>query len=528
MKLHELHINNFKFFPKQDPKSPLLKIEGKNLLIYGENGSGKSTIYWALYTLLESAFKKNEIEVEKYFKKNGEFGLVNIHATKSSAPFIKAVLKDNNGNNPKEYLVNPNLHQIVANMNDTTIRESGMASDFLNYRVIFRLHHIKHSKENNLFGWFEDEIFPYILIDTISRTESVEDNYKSLKAGPKKVKDFNEIDKMIYPNPDMREHPQEAVRKDYVIYQKYIKSIKNWNVKIEKYLKNISERANVIVKDDFKQNFDFKLKFTGANHVISADKFEWKEPYVELQVPKYEGKRNVVKRAHSFLNEAKWSAIGLAIRFAIIEDWTNRPNTAELKALIIDDMLLSLDMCNRDIVLNLLLDRYVTSFQMIILTHDRYFYEITQGKINARNKGGDWLKLEMYEDEKNGKKFPLIIKSKTNLEKARSFYKQKEFPAAANHLRKATECFVYEYVPKKHHYDKRFNDLNLSQLINKSRAVAKINGLPDILIQELDLMRTNIFNPGSHYDVYTPIFQNDLIRAIETLEQISQLTNLNL
>jgi len=41
-------------------------------------------------------------------------------------------------------------------------------------------------------------------------------------------------------------------------------------------------------------------------------------------------------------------------------------------------------------------------------------------------------------------------------------------------------------------------------------------------------MRTNLFNPGSHYDVYTPIFQNDLIRTIETLEQISRLTNLNL
>jgi energy-coupling factor transporter ATP-binding protein EcfA2 len=213
MRLHELHINNFKFFPKQDPNSPLLKIDGKNLLIYGENGSGKSTIYWALYTLLESAFKKNEFEVEKYFKKNGDFGLVNIHATKTSPPYIKAILKDNNGNNPKEYEVNPNLHQIVANMRDSSIRESGMASDFLNYRVIFRLHHIKHTKENNLFGWFEDEIFPYLLINTISRTESVEDNYKNLKQGPKKVKDFEEIDKMIYPNASMREHPQEAVEK---------------------------------------------------------------------------------------------------------------------------------------------------------------------------------------------------------------------------------------------------------------------------------------------------------------------------
>jgi ABC-type lipoprotein export system ATPase subunit len=528
MRLYELHINNFKFFPKQDPKSPLLRIDGKHLLIYGENGSGKSTIYWAIYTLLESAFKKNEFEVEKYFQKNGEFGLVNIHATKNSAPYIKAVLKDNNGNNLKEYLVNPNLHQIVANMADSSIRESAMASDFLNYRVIFRLHHIKHSKENNLFGWFEDEIFPYILIASISKTQSVSDHYKVLKSGPKRVKDFNEIDEMIHPNPNMREHAQESVRKDYVIYTKFVKSVNRWNIKIGLYLKNITKRANEILKNDFKQNFEIKLVYKGAIHDVKPHDNGWKDPEIELSVPIYEGKRNVVKRAHSFLNEAKWSSIGLAIRFAIIEDWTNRPNTAELKALIIDDMLLSLDMCNRDIVLNYLLDRYANNYQLIILTHDKYFYEVAQGKINARNKGNEWWKLEMYEDEKNGKKFPLIIKSKTNLERARSFFKQKEFSAAANHLRKATECFVFEYVPKKHHYDIRFNDLNLSQLINKSRAVAKINGLPAILIQELDLMRTNIFNPGSHYDVYTPIFQNDLIRAIETLEQVAILTNLNL
>jgi len=191
-------------------------------------------------------------------------------------------------------------------------------------------------------------------------------------------------------------------------------------------------------------------------------------------------------------------------------------------------MLLSLDMSNRDIVLNILLDRYVNDYQLIMLTHDRYFFELAQGKINARNKGGDWLKLEMYEDSENGKSKPLILKSKTNLERAKSFFMQKEFSAAANHLRKATEYFVFEYVPKKHHYDKRFNDLNLSQLINKSRAVARINGLPTSLIQDLDLMRTHIFNPGSHYDVYTPIFQNDLKRAIETLEQVSTLTNINL
>ncbi len=95
MKLHELHINNFKFFPKQDPKSPLLKIDEKNLLVYGENGSGKSTIYWSIYTLLESSLKKSDDEVRKYFKKIGKDSLVNLIAAGRNDTEIKAILKDN-------------------------------------------------------------------------------------------------------------------------------------------------------------------------------------------------------------------------------------------------------------------------------------------------------------------------------------------------------------------------------------------------------------------------------------------------
>lgn len=527
MRLHELHINNFKFFPKEDPNSPLLKIDGKNLLVYGENGSGKSTIYWAIYTLLESAFKSENRDVAKYFEKGGQYGLVNIHAPRRHNSHIKVVLKENELPDVSYYIDGENTTIESARAN-SAIRESSMASDFINYRVIFRLHNLKHSKENNLFSWFEDEIFPYLLIASINSTKSVGDVLKELKKGPAKVKDFDEIDKMVFPNPAMQHHAEEAVRKDFKKYQKYERDLKKWNTKLKAYLQGIITRANTILTNDFQQNFKIKLDYAFARVNITEDNLEWEDPIIELKIPVYNGKRNAIKRPHTFLNESKWTSIGLSIRLAIIEDWTNRPATAQLKALVIDDILLSLDMSNRDIVLNILLDRYVNDYQIIMLTHDRYFFELAQGKINARNKSSDWLKLEMYEDVENGKSKPLILKSKTNLERAKSFFKRKEFAASANHLRKATECFVHEYVPKENQYDRNFKPLDLCSLIGKSREVARMNGLPATIIQDLDLMRTYIFNPGSHYDVYTPIFQNDLKKAIETLEQVSTLTNINL
>lgn len=44
MKITELILHNFKFFTETENT---LKIDTKNVLIWGENGSGKSSIYWA-------------------------------------------------------------------------------------------------------------------------------------------------------------------------------------------------------------------------------------------------------------------------------------------------------------------------------------------------------------------------------------------------------------------------------------------------------------------------------------------------
>lgn len=342
MRLHELHIQNFKFFSKHNPKSPLLKIGGKNLLIYGENGSGKSTIYWAIYTLLESAFKQGESgkqKIKDYFTKGHESGLVNIHATASKKPFIKAVLDDGAGNS-KEYLLSGDESDITAIQANSAIRESGMASDFINYRVLFRLHHVKHSKDNDLFGWFEDEIFPYILIEKISKVKSIRDVFKELETGPPKVNAFDDPGKKVYPNPEMREHEQEAVKKDYKVYQKYTSQLKRFNTRFNTWLKERVKRANEILKDDFEQNFEIKLDYTAAKATVKEDDPGWESPNIVLKVPKYEGKRNVVKRAHSFLNEAKWTSIGLALRFAIIEDTDSRPDNPDVKLLTIDRILL--------------------------------------------------------------------------------------------------------------------------------------------------------------------------------------------
>ena len=52
-KIKQITLQNFKFFYGNVP----INFDRKHVLIYGENGSGKSSIHWAIYTFLQSVFK---------------------------------------------------------------------------------------------------------------------------------------------------------------------------------------------------------------------------------------------------------------------------------------------------------------------------------------------------------------------------------------------------------------------------------------------------------------------------------------
>ncbi len=70
--IKKIVLQNFKAFNGVNE----IDLEGKHLLLYGENGSGKSSIYWGLYTLLQSITKDSN-QTDKYFDFNHEENLIN-------------------------------------------------------------------------------------------------------------------------------------------------------------------------------------------------------------------------------------------------------------------------------------------------------------------------------------------------------------------------------------------------------------------------------------------------------------------
>jgi len=62
-RIQEIRIKHFKAFQEEE----VFNFRSKNILAYGNNGSGKSSLFWALYTFLQSRIKSTDEDVKKYF-----------------------------------------------------------------------------------------------------------------------------------------------------------------------------------------------------------------------------------------------------------------------------------------------------------------------------------------------------------------------------------------------------------------------------------------------------------------------------
>jgi energy-coupling factor transporter ATP-binding protein EcfA2 len=155
-RLHKIEITNFKAFKE----TFTLDLEGRHLLLYGQNGSGKSSLYWAIYTFLQSAQKKKG-EIAKYFDENNPENLLNIH-TKDQSPRPAGQLAFTFRDQATGADITHRLSQSVhSTCNDPFILKGDLASDFITYRFTFGFSHFRNSEKFNVWPLFEQEILPF-------------------------------------------------------------------------------------------------------------------------------------------------------------------------------------------------------------------------------------------------------------------------------------------------------------------------------------------------------------------------------
>lgn len=533
-KIKQITLQNFKFFYG----NVSINLDRKHLLIYGENGSGKSSIHWALFTFLQSVFKEVP-QVQKYFLPitRHEESIKNRYALDSEDAFIEITFEDEDKDIRKKKISNTTVN--TRPQTDRFVEQITLSSDFIDYKSIFNIYNYTNKDRVKLFGYIEKNLMPFIKL-----RNPLSDSNGTLISQNLDVC-WNYLKKGLDPYPGVYSP----------IYQNFQTSISQFNNDFKFYLESIAVRANEYLKEKFKEKFQISFEYQDCtyNKFNTHNKGRNKKtiaPEIYLTAKLFDTNltedTNKIQRVHSFLNEARLSSIALAIRMAILKE---KYVTTSPKILVLDDLLLSLDMGNREAVLNIVLDEYLNDYQLIILTHDRGFFQTILSYIKTdyskkRKSTGEtntdkisnaykeyWKIFEMYESTlPDGKNIPAIVEHKSHIQKALHYFNNFEcidYNACGNNLRAALEEFFREFIPKEYLKDSNGNQidknsLTLNPLIEKCLDYFNHIGFNAKYLDKINRYRERALNQTSHYNPQSNYFKKELQETFEILNELKK------
>lgn len=506
--INRIHICGFKAFPNDFE----LQLEGKNLLMYGENGSGKSSIYYALHCMFQAPLKPDA--GKKYFDPASEQHLKNLNNLDADSK----IWIDFDGRHPFIYNIDKEGYQftLLGGKHPLPAQINGC---FVNHQFLFHFFNFRNSQRINLFPVFIKDILPFC-----------KDDNTGLHIGEM----YDEITASI-------------IKKGRHIHPDYISNIEYFNKAVKKVVEDIniyaSDRYNESFKDEddnelvirlrYDSNFDkpeddtneYWLKYDNIielvkeNGEIKERKSSYKklnEPFIGLEISEKmpDGNLRKIVKPHTYFNEAKLTAIALAVRFALL----NIEKPADGRFLALDDMLISLDMSNRAKVVDFLL-KISDKYKIYLFTHDKMFFEYFKRKTKKNQDA--WVYKEIYMDYD---KTPYIRNSEDYLGQAEHYIKQHEYEIAGNFLRKEAEAFCKDFLPKKKQLTGDFAHLDLNGLIMNCKDYAAESGVIDISIfNELDEHRKFILNPSSHDSYDVAKYGHEVKRCLQTLRKLREI-----
>jgi ABC-type lipoprotein export system ATPase subunit len=438
VKISKIKLSNYNFFYGNFE----LPVNGKNLLVYGENGSGKSTIYKALELLT----KDNFTDLDKS---------LNVFTDNENVE-----IEFEFTNNKPSLLITSDVEQKPEGYE--FLNGLSVFSPLLDYKKLLKVHYSPDINGNklNLYSMFRQLLKDYPIAEN------------------RKLGDIS-------------------------------KNIMHYLDTLERILEeDLMTDVNSFLKKYFKSD----LEITSFETKLELDEESQKGiPYVLMNV---DYKQNKIEKYHTFLNEARLSALAISIYFVAIKKLETLQEES-LKILVLDDLLISLDMNNRIKLFEMLKNEF-NDFQILFFTHEKELFEFYKNKM-------DWQKYELYLDD-NEECIPNVIlkKGKSEIERAKEYYAKKEYEPCALLLRKAFEKLIKEYLTKEEQRDSNCNELNMSGLIGKSISKST-DDLKDIL-KKLDFDRTHILNPLSHNDERA-IYSEELKSALLDLEKLKKILN---
>lgn len=507
-RITKLTLKNFKGFHYQE-----FPIERRHTLVFGNNGAGKSSVYWSLHALLHSTTKKSA-DVAKYFAFPDRFNLStheslrNVFAPEAEDAYVEIAY-----NAPGQV---PCLARIAAtgttteNTTDADLYSTFLASDFIHYRFLQDVFTNTNRNEIDLWPVFERDVFPYFSPDPVS-AEILGDVWRELVAGPPKG-----------PN------GKRMVSSGSKAMKQFEQRLERFNSSLARFVLSITEKADEFLKQRFfgkEVRFRISVSYPAP---VTCDELRRgalrnnRLPLlVEIPDPARPGEWLSVQRPQAFLNEAQLTRIALALRLGALATRLPHP---DFQLLCLDDLLISLDMVNRQHVLDWLFDEksaITANYHVFFFTHDRELFKMVRYYATSRQPD-DWniFELSVNDDLPAHEREPQLLTDYGNFyQQALRHYGNGDYAACANYLRKECERVLKGflssaevYIPPRENGDPGFKDL--SELIGLMKQTFDRNKVGLGVLVDLKWSLDSALNPLSHDSYGTTTYQSELRKLV--------------
>ena len=440
----------------------------KKLVIYGENGSGKTSIMEALKVLLDSSVDK--IELEKYKNIFSENGIeISIKTTNGKNIDLKTKIerrKDERGNDIRILVTSSEDYDSDVK---TYLEAISKSTTILSYRKLMKIYDIK--TDEDFYDLFVRNIMAYYLIPP--RKE------KTL------IQELEELEKL------KKESPRAK--------------------------KRIEEKENAIKAEINKIFLEIKDKWNEYIRTLTGDDIEVECSIEQLGSLKFEIKWNGkdVRNIMNYLNEGRLNAVALGLFLAYYKKF----NASPYKLLLLDDVVIGLDMSLRLPLLEILQKDFDDEYQIIMTTFDENWFNLMKNYLD----GSKWKfkRLFIKFTDNNGFPFIIAIGSSDYLEKAREYYEKGDIPAAALYARLEFERLVTNYAEKKNlsiRFKRKISEIPINEIWTEVKQNLQRAGT---LCKRVDTYKSILLNPSVHYD-QRPKYRNEVKYAIDVVSKLKE------
>ncbi|CAM8653594.1 AAA family ATPase [Sphingobium cupriresistens] len=424
-RIDTISIQNFRGFPGVG--NPPIKLGSKNLLVYGENGSGKSSIFHAL----DNFFSVSETDLLQ--RQQLLIDQTNIYSGDGSdktAITVTFVGGDPIGWTENSHPIDMSLYQCVI---DGAYRKA-----MLDYRSLLAVNYKFLGGRINLF-------------DTFVKV-SLRDMAVPIGGSERPLSDiWAEV---------LSEFKKSHVASRKAAIDGMLKAV---NDAVDAILPPLRAETNRLLKllkwDDLEIADGFEFSHVGCdwNKKPAERGIHGQEIFFTL---KQRGKE--IHDPHHRLNEARQSGLALALYLAGRCIAAKSLQGDVPKLMVLDDVLIGLDQSNRLPVLDLLKTEFA-DWQIVLLTHDRVWFEMARAHLlendvelpDGRRQHG-WAGLELFEGmNEAGHTHPVPRPLSNfdaiagNLQTARDFLTANHEKAAAVYARMAFEQVLKKFCSRK-------------------------------------------------------------------------------